>query len=74
MVHVHHMGVALPMTATYVWCDADPRGAMHGWQLWQLVDTLVTLAVMCWQLACRVVWGYHFINRHSGKMQGLFSS
>ena len=27
-------------------------------------DTLVTLAVLCWQLACRAVSAFHLISRH----------
>ena len=43
--------VERPMLVTNIRGDAGPRGGMHGWQLRQLVDTHMTLAVMCWQLA-----------------------
>ena len=69
-----HVGMAWPMSTTYVWCDAGPRGAMHGQQLRQLVNTLMTLAVVCWHLTYQVVSAYHLISRHSGKMWGVFSS
>ena len=41
---------------------------MHGQQLRQLEDTLVTLSLMCWQLVYQAVSAYHLINRHSGKV------
>ena len=47
---------------------------MHGQQVRQLLDTLVTLAIVCWQLACQAVLVYHLISRHCGKMWDLFLS
>ena len=72
MVHVYQLGrgVVRLMPVPNVWCDAGPSGPMHGQQLRQLEDTMVTLAVVCWQLASQLVSAYHLISRHSGKMWG----
>ena len=69
LYHLHER-LALPTSVTYIDCNASTSGAMHGQQLRQLVETLVTLAVMFWQLARRIVSAYHPISRHSGNMWG----